>query len=71
MLGLNEIGMLPSISSSIAKPNYNFIRKDVEGNVCTQGVGMYILNFVEINTNIPNTLTIHLTDFDIYVISVY
>ena len=61
-------------SSFVQLPGYEFYRGDVNGSFGKHGTGIYVsssLNSLQIDVDIPNLAIVHLSDLDLFIVSVY
>ena len=75
MVAVTETWLTASCSSSFVQiPGFSLYRGDVAGLVRKHGAAIYVSNthrHVQVDVDIPNVVAVHLTDFDLFVISVY
>lgn len=75
IVAVTETWLTASCSSSFVQiPEFSLHRGDVAGQVRKHGAGLYILNtlrHVQVDIDLPNVATVHLTDYDLFVVSVY
>ena len=75
ILAVTETWLTPLISDSVVNiHNFSIYRSDSPSGTAKHGVCIYVhkdIKFVPVSCNIPNTLIIHLTQFDVFVILVY
>ena len=60
--------------SFVTIPGYNFVRPAIGGCVRKHGVGLYLrsnLDFVTVDTDVPNLLAVHVLEFDFFLVLVY
>ena len=61
-------------SSFVQIPDFSLHRGDVSGSVRKHGAALYVCNslkHVEVEVPIPNVAAVHLTDLDVFILSVY
>ena len=75
ILGITESHLLNSMPASfIDIPNYCVVRNDTSGNFPKHGVCIYIhesVKFDQVDTSCANFIAVRLSDFDMYVATVY
>lgn len=75
ILAVTETWLTPLIyDSSVFINNFSIYRSDSPTGIAKHGVCIYVRNYIKytaVPCDIPNSLTIHLTQFDVYVTLVY